>query len=93
MWNLTIVNQLFSPPFIFCLFSLSNKSLSSSSIKKGRKAVCVVLLTASYQNQFVAVFCDVEQDKEIEILDTFSTVCIQQSGDINLSEFAKLTLK
>ena len=53
-----------------------------------------MLLTASYQNQFVAVFCDdVEQDKEIEILDTFSTVCIQQSGDINLSEFAKLTLK
>ena len=51
-----------------------------------------MLLTASYQNQFVAVFCDVEQDKEIEILDTFSTVCIQ-SGDINLSEFAKLTLK
>ena len=92
MWNLTIVNQLFSPPFILCLFSLSNKSLSSSSIKKGRKAVCVMLLTASYQNQFVAVFCDVEQDKEIEILDTFSTVCIQ-SGDINLSEFAKLTLK
>ena len=75
MWNLTIVNQLFSPPFIFCLFSLSNKSLSSSSIKKGRKAVCVMLLTASYQNQFVAVFCDdVEQDKEIEILDTFPTV-------------------
>ena len=71
MWNLTIVNQLFLL-LLFSAFLFQIKVLAPPQLRKA--AVCVVLLTASYQNQFIAVFANVEQDKEIEILDIVSTV-------------------